>query len=352
MTLSQKGGQSMLKRLLVLSLSALMLLGSFTACGGQPPEETQIPTTTAQTEPEEEAKVMKVLTLGNSAAVDSNHMINLVSHTEGLDKELVIGTLYYSGCTLAQHVKFMNSNEPVYKLYISSTATPNLPPEGIEDVTMADALRHDYWDVIVLQGGGGLYEASTYTNGDIQAIQAFANEHKLNPNAVFAWHFFGAPASDPELLNTYPKTPNPYVTRMTMFGNSRRSYFEACAVNYGKYIYTDDSFEFVICSGTAGMNASTTYLTEKDLIRDYFHTTDLGRLITSYVWYATLAGIEQLQEIKLDAIPKAFLKSTQDKSQDRPLTEAEKAIILESVNNALKNPLEITQSQYTQAPTE
>jgi hypothetical protein len=344
----------MLKKFLTLFLCVCMLLGLFTACGAEAPGETEstVAESTAATEPEQEAKVMKVLTLGNSAAVDSNHMINLIAHTEGLEKELVIGTLYYSGCTLAQHVKFMNGNEPVYKLYMSSTATPDQPPEGIEEVTMELALRHDYWDVIVLQGGGGLYKEETYTNGDIQAIQDFSNKHKLNPNAVFAWHFFGAPASDPELLNTYPKTPNPYVTRMAMFGNSRRSYFEACAVNYGKYIYTDDSFEFVICSGTAGMNASTTYLTEKDLIRDYFHTTDLGRLITSYVWYATLAGIEQLQEIKLDAIPKAFLKSTQDKSQDRPLTEAEKAIILESVNNALKNPLEITQSQYTQAPTE
>ena len=108
----------------------------------------------------------------------------------------------------------------------------------------------------------------------------------------------------------------------------------------------------MICSGTAMMNASTTYLTEKDLLRDYVHVTDLVRAMSSYVWYAKLTGMEQLEEIKLDAIPKAFLKSTADKSQDRPITEMEKAIILESVNNALKNPLQITQSQYTQAPAQ
>ena len=197
----------MLKKLLALFLSALIFLGSFAACSTQPPEESQVSTTTIETEQEEEANVMKILTLGNSAAVDSNHMINLVAHTEGFDKDLVIGTLYYSGCSLAQHVKFMNGNEPVYKLYISSTATPGQPPESITDVTMEAALRHDYWDVIVLQGGGGLYKDSTYTNGDIQAIQAFANKHKLNPNAVFAWHFFAAPATDPDLLSTYPYSP-------------------------------------------------------------------------------------------------------------------------------------------------
>ena len=99
-------------------------------------------------------------------------------------------------------------------------------------------------------------------------------------------------------------------------------------------------------------NAATSYLTEKDLYRDYTHSTDLARVMTSYVWYCRLMGIEQLEDIKLKAIPKQFLKSTVDKTQDRVITEAEKAIILESVNNALKNPLKITQSQYTQKPAQ
>jgi hypothetical protein len=48
-------------------------------------------------------------------------------------------------------------------------------------------------------------------------------------------------------------------------------------------------------------------------------------------------------------IPKNFFKSTQAR-EDRVLTDSEKAIIIESVNNALANPLEMTQSQYTTAP--
>ena len=61
-------------------------------------------------------------------------------------------------------------------------------------------------------------------------------------------------------------------------------------------------------------------------------------------------GIEKLDAIKLDAIPMEFLKSTEDKTQDRVLTETEKAVMLESVNNALANPLKMTQSQYTEKP--
>ena len=73
-------------------------------------------------------------------------------------------------------------------------------------------------------------------------------------------------------------------------------------------------------------------------------------MIQAYTYYCRLAGIEQLEQIKLTAIPRVFLKSTADKTFDRPLTDMERAIILESVNNALRAPLEVTQSQYTQAP--
>ena len=119
-----------------------------------------------------------------------------------------------------------------------------------------------------------------------------------------------------------------------------------------KNIVTDDSFIYLIPSGTAIENALSSYLVEKDLHRDYAHATDFGRVIASYTWYCTLTGVDHLDEIKVDAIPKEFLKSTSDKTQDRVITEAEKAIILESVNNALKNPLKITQSQYTQKPAQ
>ena len=91
---------------------------------------------------------------------------------------------------------------------------------------------------------------------------------------------------------------------------------------------------------------------EKDIHRDYAHATDMARVMTAYVWYCKLMGIEKLEELKLDAIPKVFLKSTLDTYQDRVLTEAEKAVMLESINNALANPLQMTQSQYTEAPAQ
>lgn len=346
----------LLKKMLAAALCCLSVLSVFTACG----ESTQAPastppatTTPAPTEPAEEVKVMKVLTLGSSSSVDANHMVNLIAATEGIGdyEEIVIGTLYYSGCKLSQHVKFLQENSPVYALYLSSTKTPGQPPSTMKDVTMRDALLYDYWDIIVLQANSGACDTeSTFTNGDIEIIRNYVTEHKRNPVAEFAWHFTGVPATDPDLQNAYPYTPNPYISMMEKYNNDRQAYFVPRAANIEKYIASDPTYKFIVCTGTATMNASSTYLTEKDLLRDYVHATDLARVIQSYTWYANLMGKTQLEAIHLDAIPKAFLKSTEIKLVDRPLTDIEKAIILESVNNALANPYRITQSQYTTAP--
>ena len=341
------------KKLFALALCGLLVMSSLVACGEAPAPTDPAPTKPAPTEPAKEAKVMKILTLGSSSSVDSNHMINLVAATEGIGdyEEIVIATLYYSGCSLTQHVKFLTEDANKYTLYLSSTATANQPPHTMPNVTMRDALRYDYWDIIVLQASNGETDKEeTFTNGNIEIIKDYVNQHKLNTLSQFAWHFTGVPATEMELLNTYPNTPNGYITAMEKYGFNRPAYFAPRVANIAKYILPDESYKFVVCSGTATMNASSSYLTEFDVLRDYTHATDLARVILSYTWYANIMGLEKLDAINLDAIPKSFLKSTQNKAVDRPITDAEKAIILESVNNALANPHQITQSQYTVAP--
>ena len=219
---------------------------------------------------------------------------------------------------------------------------------------MLDALSLDYWDIIIMQGG--VYENArdaSMTNGNIQIIQDYVNQHKTNPNAVFAWHMVWAIPTDKTLQATYhdPST-SMFITYENEFEGSRTVLYNRITDKTEKYILSDSSFVYLIPSATALENALSSYLEETDLHRDYAHATDLGRVIAAYTWYCTFAGIDKLEEVKLDAIPKAFLKSTEDKTQDRVLTDMEKAIILESVNNALANPLQMTQSQYTQAPAE
>ena len=337
------------KRLFALCLSVLLVLGCFSACGGG---EEQKETEPVVTEDPVEAKTLKVLTLGHSLALDAGHMLALVADAEGYE-EMTVGTLYYAGCSLDKHVQFMNSNSTEYKLYLSSTTTADEPPVTIESVTMQQAITHDYWDIIVMQGGVfEIAESEKYTNGNIQKIQSFVNEHKKNPNAVFAWNMAWAPPVNDALRNTYNHEPNIYINNYKEYDDDRAKLYNAITKCVKDHITTDDTFTRLIPSGTIYENALSSYLTEADMHRDYAHATDLARVMVSYVWYCVLTGVDQLEEIKLDTIPKSFLKNYVLYPQGRTLTENEKALILETVNNALKNPLQMTQSQYTEAPAD
>lgn len=294
---------------------------------------------------------LKVLTIGSSTDVDSLHMLNLVAATQGYDQELVIGLLYYSGCKIAQHVQFLQNNDPAYALYVSSTLKPDQPPARYPGYTMYDGLKYEDWDIIIIhEDDCAAHKESVWKTGNAQILMDYIHKNKTNPDAIYGYHLPWVGPADPDLVATYPNTPNAYANYLAQFDNDREKYYMTGVNNARKYLLNDERFVYVIPGGTALMNASTSYMTEKDLHRDYYHASDLGRLLVSYTWYCALTGLDHLESVDLDAIPMAFLRSTADKTQDRVLTEAEKAIIIESVNNALKNPLEMTQSLITTAP--
>ncbi len=337
------------KRIFALTLSILMIVGCFTACGGGEAQETTAP---VATEDPAEAKALKVLTIGHSLSNDANYMLSLIAAAEGYEN-MTVGYLYYSGCPLNKHVQFMNSNSNSYNLYTSSTATANALPATIENVTMLDGITHDYWDIIILQGGVfEIAEDETYKSGAIQLIQKYVNEHKKNPNAIFAWNMAWAPPVDDDLRATKSGATNSYITSYEKFDHNRTNMYNAITKCVSENIATDETFAFIIPSATVFENALSSYMTEKDMHRDYVHATDLARVMVTYTWFCKLTGIEQLTEIKLEAIPRNFFNSTKTLTVDKVLTENEKALILETVNNALKNPLEMTQSQYTEAPAD
>lgn len=335
-----------MKRILCLLLAAALML-ALVACSGAPAQDST-PTTDPAPTKAETPKTLKVLTLGHSLAVDSGHMLALVAAAEGYDG-LTVGTLYYSGCPLYLHVDYLTNNTPKYALYLSDSKNP-APPTVMSDVTMYDALRQNDWDIIVMQAGtfeNG--DPKAFQDGNIQTIQNYVNKNKLNPDAIFAWNMIWTFPEDPVLRAMYPNTPNHYDSGYLLYGNSREVLYNAFCDNVRDYIMTDDTFKFVIPSGTALENALTSYMEEADIHRDYAHASDFGRVIASYTWYCRLLGIDKLTEIKLDTIPAKFLRSTTG-AADLVLTDIQKAIILESVNNALANPLQKTQSQYTEAP--
>lgn len=354
------------KKLFVLCLSVLMVLSSFAACAGSEPEtpaetEATQPATTAETEakepvsnePEGEEKILRILTIGHSLAVDCGNTLNRIFAAEGTGEydEVYISTLYYSGCPLYKHVNYLTENAPEYNLYTSSSKTPDNPPTIMDNVTMYDALKFAYWDIIIMQGG--VFEiaaSSTYTDGNIQIIQNYVRENCLNRDPIFAWHMAWATPVDTTLRDMYPKSPNSYYSSYEKFGNIRANFYNGIAQCVKDHILTDETFRFMIPAGTALENALSSYLEENDIHRDYAHASDYGRVIASYVWYCRIMGVDQISEVKMDTVPVHFLKNKDN--GDLVLTQSQKDILIESVNNALAKPVEMTQSQYTEAPAQ
>ena len=298
---------------------------------------------------------MKILTLGHSLAVDSGHMLNLVAAAEGFEGQLDVATLYHSGCPLSRHAANLEGDIVDYNLYLSSTATADQPPVIQKGVTMRQALVHDNWDVIIMQGANREFITDDgFTNGNLQKIKDYVNLHKTNPNAVFGWHMHWIGPTDLELLTRYeiqtgkPEENNGHKNFYKKFNFDRQAAYEAVVTTTERFIPADESFRYLIPTATTVQNAVSSYLGERGYYRDYAHAGDLGRLIVAYTWYCVLTGKKALTQVKVDAIPVAFLRSTEDKTAPRPVTEKEKLVLMESVNNALANPFRMTPSRYTE----
>ena len=337
-----------MKKILSLMLAILLVLG-LCACGGGGEAEPA-----PETEPVKagipKKDTLKVLTLGHSLAVDSNHMLALVANAEGYTG-LTVATLYYSGCPLYKHVEFLTGNKPEYDLYISNSANP-APPTVMMDVTMYDALRHDNWDVIVIQAG--VFEIAkdeTFTSDNLKTIMDYVKKTAFNKDLVFVWNMTWVPPVDRELMEQYPYSPNSYESGYLVYGYDRANMYNNVTRCVSEYILTNEEFVAMIPSGTVMENALSSYMVEKDIHRDYVHASDYTRVATAYAWYCTLLGIDSISEVKMDTIPTKYFRSLTG-LQDYVFSDAEKDLLIESVNNALAKPLEMTQSQYTVAPAD
>ena len=131
-----------MKRLIAILLIMSICMSALTACGNNAaanaPETTT--TTTEPTQPGEEGKRLKILTLGNSGALNCTHLLAHIAALEGYEN-FDVATLYYSGCSLAAHVNFLTQNTTDYWLYESSTDTPNVVPNILQSVSMKTSGR-------------------------------------------------------------------------------------------------------------------------------------------------------------------------------------------------------------------
>jgi hypothetical protein len=99
-----------------------------------------------------------------------------------------------------------------------------------------------------------------------------------------------------------------------------------------------DDFDVIIPSGTAIQNARTSYFGDT-LTKDTLHLNNLGRAIAAYTVWASLTG-KPLTEVNLGPV------NCYDLPNDLVLSDSDRKVIIDAVNNAIATPFEVTPSAY------
>lgn len=314
-----------------------------------------------------QVKNLKVLVIGHSLSVDAGHMLGYIAQSEGMEN-IHFSTLYYGGCTLQQHVRFLTENTPEYRWYdtdvtdlqnkTAADTVPKVSMKKADQVTMYEGIIKDDWDIIVMQHG--LFESTrpeTYDK-DLQTLVDYVRKHCTNPNAVLIWNMIWAgPVADDMVDKSnngiapdssgYEKSYEATTGYAEMRNNkdAQDKLFEMIRAAVQDQIVGNDNFTAIIPAATAQQNALWSGLTDADMYRDYIHASDLSRYIYSYVWYCTLTDSE-FDGVASDVVPLAvrYIKKD-DISEIPPATEdldltGDDNYLLNIVNHCISSALE------------
>lgn len=295
-------------------------------------------------EPLNDGKTLKLLAITSSFGLNTTQMLYDVAVAEGYAPENVtVARLYTSGCTLEKHLKYA-PNGQVYQ-YTKVTGDPSktdkpgvmqtLYKEGT--ATLLDGLLDEDWDIIFMQQGAAQApQLDTYLdaqgNDRISQFRAIVDLYKTNPDAKFVWNMLWGYQGDSD-----------QDVFVDLFRSNQMYMYQRNVDAVMEYVVPRTDYDRIIPSGTAMQNARSSYFGDR-LCYDTYHTNNLGGIIAAYDLFAVITG-QELTEINLD-FANVPAENRREQKTNPVLTETDKQVIMESINNALKNPFSVTQSNY------
>ena len=316
-----------LRRILSLLLCPAIL--TLCACAGPGNNGSELTSST----PEEtidpnaplcDGKTLKVLAITSSFGLNTTQLLYDIAVAEGCT-DVVVGRLYGSGCTLKKHVENAQSNAAYYEY----TKNNSGKWDKMESATMLYGLQDEDWDIIFIQQSAAQAGIADSYENFIDTLMEYVQANKTNPKARFVWNMTWAYQSDSE-----------QAVFVETFNRDQMYMYNTIVDIVKEKIVPRTDFDAIIPSGTAIQNARTSFFGDT-LTRDTFHLNGLGRAVAGYTMYATLTG-KPLTQVNLTEITKVMVGDTQPLT----LTDADKQVIIEAVNNAIDNPYSVTQSKY------
>lgn len=316
-----------IRRILPLCLVALMLCG----CNATKAPEQTTAATQKSIDPNVplcNGKTLKLLAITSSFGLNTTQLLYDAAVAEGFT-DVVIGRLYGSGCTLQKHVENTKSNAAFYQYTKNNSGSW----QTMDGISMQYGLQDEDWDIIFIQQSAAQSPQPQSYGNYIDELMPYVKENITNPNAKFVWNMLWAYQHDSDDEIAFPK-----------FDRDQMKMYEANISTTKEKIVPRTDFHAIIPSGTAIQNARTSFMGDT-LTKDGMHLNTMGRAIAAYTVLAALTK-QQLTQVNLTDIPKSSAGDTDPLT----LTDAQKAVIIEAVNNAMANPFNVTNSVITTQP--
>ena len=321
----------------------------------------------AQAVETQEEGTLKILVLGNSHGLDATNLLYEVFHNEAPEQKVVIGALYYSGCTIKLHDEYLTNNTRAYRYYKNDGTNPNRT-WSVKESTCLEALEDEQWDYIFMQQMNNNAGIDTYYTADaFKGSWKAVADYLMNNQDVAPKLGFHMVWTNPDDYELYLNDDAPYKTAGSVAGwrNNHELYWAGEDGKYDQsklykdivrcvqqYLVNDTSlvgrpFDLILPAGTAIEYAQDVCgRSQEHIYRDYTHINDYGRLIAAYTWYASIMGVEELTEVNTNEIPAVLKYNSSKFPAANPegvyeVTEDMKADLMESVNWALKNPFSL-----------
>lgn len=212
---------------------------------------------------------IRVLCIGNSFSWDAVEQ-ELAPLCQAAGQPILIGNLYYGGCSLQQHYDFLLRDTAAYSFRIIEQGVRCLD----EPYSLRQALRLRRWDYISFQqasGDSGIPESyEPYLGALMDSVRAY------QPQAQFCWLMTWAYASD-------SKHPD-----FVRYEHSQSAMYQSILSCTRNVLRTYPDLLLIPC-GTAVQNAR--HAMGDVLCRDGYHLNYVyGRYTASCVWLEVLTG--------------------------------------------------------------
>ena len=291
---------------------------------------------------------MKMLNISNSHGLDSTWLLPNVLRTEMPNRKFLVANLYQA-YALTEYIRSVKNGEKEYFYHTNSDGVWRTAA----GFSVKMALKAERWDVIMFnESSRHLGLEKIMSQGMVDWFLNYILEN-LDYKPILLYNMTWANPTDERLYQDETRQRPTATFKNTYtenYGFDHRNHYHKLVEMMKKYVL-GHGFDKVIYGAKPILYAGEVlgvpqYDPEQklDLYRDYTHISDFARLMVAYQWYCQMFDIPRLTEVKVDRIPEnKRARYAQRKLGDLVITETHKKIIMDSVNETLREPFTIPQ---------